>query len=69
MTLGTLVRRNIGRRKMRSLLLCLAIAAAFLLFGLLAAMHRNLGGSDSLDPQSRLVVINRVGFTQPLPIS
>lgn len=68
MTLATLVRRNLLRKTGRTLLLIIAIAAAFLLFGLLSAVQRNFTASDTMEAQRRLVVSNRVGFTQSLPI-
>lgn len=68
MTLSTLVRRNLLRKAGRTLLLIIAVAAAFLLFGLLSAVQRNFTASDTLEAERRLVVSNRVGFTQSLPI-
>lgn len=69
MTLATLVRRNLLRKVGRTLLLVTAVAAAFLLFGLLSAVQRNFTASNSTEAERRLVVTNRVGFTQPLPLS
>jgi putative ABC transport system permease protein len=69
MTLFTLVQRNIGRTKGRTALMVVAIAAAFLLYGLLAAMERNFSASDTPEAERRLIVSNRVGFTQPMPIN
>src|SRR5690349_3893709 len=69
MTLSTLVRRNLLRKAGRTLLLVIAVAAAFLLFGLLSAVQRNFTASDTVEADRRLVVSNRVGFTQPLPIA
>jgi len=69
MTLSTLVRRNLLRKAGRTLLLVIAVTAAFLLFGLLSAVLRNFTASDTVEADRRLIVSNRVGFTQPLPIA
>jgi putative ABC transport system permease protein len=63
-----LVWRNLSRKAGRTVLLVVAIAAAFLLFGLLSAVQRNFTASESMEAERRLVVTSRVGFTQPLPI-
>lgn len=69
MTLSTLVRRNLLRKAGRTALLVIAVTAAFLLFGLLSAVQRNFTASDTVAADRRLVVTNRVGFTQSLPIT
>ncbi len=69
MTRWTLVRRNLTRRKLRTVLTVFAVMTAFLLFGLLKSLERTLDAGSDLAAADRLVVINKVNFTQPLPIS
>ncbi|RMF16457.1 MAG: ABC transporter permease, partial [Alphaproteobacteria bacterium] len=69
MTRWTLVRRNLTRRKLRTVLTIFAVMTAFLLFGLLKSLERTLDAGSDLAAADRLVVINKINFTQPLPIS
>ncbi len=69
MTRWTLVRRNLTRRKLRTILTVFAVMTAFLLFGLLKSLERTLDAGSDLAAADRLVVINKINFTQPLPIS
>jgi len=61
----TLVRKNLFRKKTRSTLLLLSIAVAFLLFGALGAF--NQFWTDPPQAPNRLVTLNKINFTQPLP--
>lgn len=61
----TLVRKNLFRKKTRSTLLLLSIAIAFLLYGALGAF--NQFWEDPPQAPTRLVTLNKINFTQPLP--
>lgn len=61
----TLVRKNLFRKKTRSTLLLLSIAIAFLLYGALGAF--NQFWEDPPQTPTRLVTLNKINFTQPLP--
>ena len=65
----TLIRKNLFRRKLRLALLLLSITIAFLLFGVLTSVQRSFTGADDPGQSDRLIVTNRINFTQPLPIS
>ena len=69
MTLATLVRKNLTRKRTRFLLTLLSIAVAFLLFGFLQSFREawNSGVDNASD--TRLVTVNKINFTQPLPYS
>ncbi len=69
MTRGTLIRRNLTRKPLRTTLTLIAVLTAFLLFGLLKTVETALDSGSDLAAADRLVVINKVNFTQPLPIS
>ncbi len=69
MTRGTLIRRNLTRKPLRTTLTLIAVLTAFLLFGLLKTVETALNSGSDLAAADRLVVINKVNFTQPLPIS
>ncbi len=69
MTRGTLIRRNLTRKPLRTTLTLIAVLTAFLLFGLLRTVETALNAGSDLAAADRLVVINKVNFTQPLPIS
>ncbi|MBV7260312.1 ABC transporter permease [Erythrobacter crassostreae] len=65
---STLVVRNLLHNKLRTALLCIAVASSFLLFGLLASFHFSALNTDT-SGSDRLIVANKISFTQPLPIS
>lgn len=69
MTRGTLIRRNLTRKPLRTTLTLIAVLTAFLLFGLLKTVETALNSGSDLAAADRLVVINKINFTQPLPIS
>lgn len=64
-----LVLKNLTRNKRRLVLNGFAILVAFFLFGALGALQGALNDSVSLSADERLIVVNKVNFTQPLPKS
>lgn len=63
----TLIRRNMARKRTRSVLLVLSIGIAFFIYGLLAAFEYGFNGGEV--KSERLIVTNRIGNAQSLPIS
>ena len=64
-----LVRKNLTRNKLRLCLNAFAILIAFLLFGVLGSMKNAFEAGVELSADDRLVVVNRINFTQPLPLA
>lgn len=67
MTYATLVQGNLSRKLIRTLLLILSIAIAFLIYCLLASFAVGFKGTD--DTSNRLVVTSRISSSEPLPIN
>lgn len=67
MSHGTLLWRNLWRRKLRTLLTIASILIAFLIFGTVRAFEAALNSGVDLAAADRLVVINKINFTQPMP--
>jgi len=65
----TLVRKNLFRRKLRAILMIVSILIAFLIFGVLAGVYASFTAGEDRAAADRLVVVNKVNFTQPLPIA
>lgn len=65
----TLVRKNLTRNKLRLILNSFAIFIAFLLFGALGAVKNAFESGVELSADDRLVVVNKINFTQSLPLS
>src|SRR5215470_8511937 len=65
----TLVRKNLFRRKLRAVLMIVSILIAFLIFGVLAGVYASFTAGEDRAAADRLVVVNKVNFTQPLPIA
>src|SRR5229473_520716 len=65
----TLVRKNLFRRKLRAFLMIASILVAFLIFGILAGVYASFTAGEDRAAADRLVVVNKVNFTQPLPIA
>jgi putative ABC transport system permease protein len=63
----TLIRKNLLRKPLRFLLMYIVIAVAFLLFGLLQSVQVVMSGGGEANQGNRLIVSNRINFTQPLP--
>ncbi len=64
-----LIWRNLVRHRLRTLLVVLSIAVAFLLFGLLAATNKAFSAGVDLAGEERLVMRHKVSIIQSLPIS
>ena len=70
MTDFDLVWKNLFRRPLRTGLLIVSIFIAFLIFGLLVSVNVALErSSESGTAGNRLVVANKINFTQPMPIA
>jgi putative ABC transport system permease protein len=65
----TLVAKNLFRRKLRAGLMMVSILVAFLIFGILAAVYASFTAGEDRAQADRLVVVNKVNFTQPLPVA
>jgi putative ABC transport system permease protein len=64
-----LVLANLRRKKIRTALTTASFMVALFLFGLLVAIHSAFYQGVNIAGADRLVVINRTGMTQPLPMS
>jgi len=65
----TLIRKNLFRRKLRAFLMIASILIAFLIFGVLAGVYASFTAGEDRAAADRLVVVNKINFTQPLPIA
>jgi putative ABC transport system permease protein len=64
-----LVVKNLFRKKLRTSLMLVSILIAFLIFGVLAGFERAFSAGEDVAAADRLVVVNKINFTQPLPIA
>src|SRR5215472_16128577 len=64
-----LVRKNLFRKKLRAGLMIASILIAFAIFGVLAAFERAFNAGEDVAAADRLVTVNKINFTQPLPIA
>jgi putative ABC transport system permease protein len=64
-----LIRKNLFRRKLRAALMLVSIFIAFLIFGVLAGFQRAFNAGEDAAAADRLVIVNKINFTQPLPIA
>ena len=65
----TLIRKNLFRKKLRAILMLVSILIAFLIFGVLAGFERAFNAGEEVAAADRLVVVNKINFTQPLPVA
>jgi putative ABC transport system permease protein len=65
----TLIRKNLFRKKLRATLMIVSIVMAFAIFGVLAAFQSAFYSGEDVAQADRLVIVNKINFTQPLPIS
>jgi putative ABC transport system permease protein len=64
-----LVRKNLFRKRLRAILMIVSILVAFLIFGVVGAFYRAFNSGEEAAADDRLVIVNKINFTQPLPIS
>jgi len=64
-----LIFKNLTRNKLRLFLNSFAILIAFLLFGFLGSLKNAFDSGVELSADDRLMVVNKINFTQSLPIS
>jgi putative ABC transport system permease protein len=64
-----LVCKNLFRRKLRAILMIVSILVAFMIFGVLASFYGAFTANEDRSAADRLVVVNKINFTQPLPIA
>jgi putative ABC transport system permease protein len=64
-----LIRKNLFRRKLRTCLMIASILVAFAIFGVLAGFERAFHAGQDVAAADRLVVVNKINFTQPLPVA
>ena len=69
MTDFDLVWKNLFRKPLRTVLLTVSIFMAFLIFGMLTSVNVSLGKAVDRGSSTRLIVANKINFTQPLPIA
>jgi putative ABC transport system permease protein len=69
MNQAMLVAKNLSRRKLRTSLLLVAIFIAFFLYGALECFNRAFHSSENSGAADRLVTVNRINFTMPLPVN
>ena len=65
----SLIRKNLFRKKLRAGLMIVSILVAFAIFGVLAGIERAFNAGEDRAAADRLVVVNKINFTQPLPIA
>ncbi|MBX9591997.1 MAG: FtsX-like permease family protein [Hyphomonadaceae bacterium] len=64
-----LIGKNLFRKKLRAALMLASIMIAFLIFGVLAGFQRAFNAGEDVAAADRLMVVNKINFTQPLPIA
>ena len=64
-----LIRKNLFRRKLRAILMIVSILIAFAIYGVLASFERAFNSGQDRATPDRLVVLNKINLSQPLPIS
>jgi len=64
-----LILKNVTRKKLRLFLTLFATFIAFMIYGTLMAFQAAFDSGVELSADDRLIVVNKVNFTQPLPIS
>jgi putative ABC transport system permease protein len=64
-----LVWRNLTRKRLRFALTLFAILIAFLIYGVLTSFAASFSANSDGSADNRLVTVNRINFTQPLPLA
>lgn len=69
MTLIELVRKNLFRKRLRTILTTIAIFMAFAIYGVLATFQNAMTAGIDSAAADRLMVTNKINFTLPMPIA
>jgi putative ABC transport system permease protein len=69
MTLIDLVRKNLFRKRLRTILTIVAIFVAFVIFGILATFQNAINAGVAVAGADRLITVNRINFTLPMPLA
>ena len=69
MTLIDLVRKNLFRKRLRTILTLVAIFVAFVIFGVLATFQNAINAGVEVAGADRLITVNRINFTLPMPLA
>jgi putative ABC transport system permease protein len=64
-----LIAKNLFRKKLRATLMLVSILIAFSIFGVVAGFERAFNAGADVAAADRLIVVNKINFTQPLPIA
>ena len=64
-----MIRKNLFRRRLRAILMIVSILIAFAIYGVLASFERAFNAGQERATPDRLVVLNKINLSQPLPIS
>lgn len=64
-----IIRKNLFRKKLRAILMLVSITIAFAIFGVLGEFERAFYSGEDVAGDNRLVVVNKINFTQPLPMA
>jgi len=64
-----LIYKNLTRKKLRLFLTCFTIFIAFLIFGAVTALQGALNSGVEMSADNRLITVNKINFTQPLPFA
>lgn len=67
MTIFGFVRKNMFRKKLRAILMLAATFIAFLIFGVLMAFFNAFNSGTENAAADRMVVVNKINFTQTMP--
>lgn len=65
----TLVCKNLFWRNLRTWLMIVSILVAFAIFGVLGAFYRAFNAGEDLAAANRLIVVNKINFSQTMPVS
>lgn len=63
----TLMRTNLFRKTLRTILMLVAILIAFFIFGVLASFNKAFNAGADLSAANRLITVNKINFTVSLP--
>ncbi len=69
MTLIELVRKNLFRKRLRTILTIVAIFVAFVIFGVLATFQNAINAGVEVAGADRLITVNKINFTLPMPLA